>query len=256
MTAQPPAHTGPVQPLGWIVLIHSPDGQWLPAWGSNELSEPGELFSSPQAAEAACQQATRAGHTACWAGVFPANEALRAIAATTPEPAAAWTRKPVRLPDVTFRGYRTPDGIEPAIITVTSADGTEIGTVVHARKHSPTGMAWGYEGSGAADCARSLLLAAVADCLTCPECAGTRAVFYGGGYDAESIRPSTPQDDKDNLMACHACEDGTAIGPGVYQKFKRDIVAAWQDDTWTINRKTIMDWGRLNFPQFAWPHTM
>lgn len=54
-----------------------------------------------------------------------------------------------------FHLYRTDDG--PVIALVFG-----IGCVIrvkHDVRHSPTGMEWGYSGSGPADCARSMLLA-------------------------------------------------------------------------------------------------
>jgi hypothetical protein len=43
----------------------------------------------------------------------------------------------------------------PRIITV--SDGTEVALLEHRVRHSPTGMSWGYSGSGPADLALSIL---------------------------------------------------------------------------------------------------
>ena len=39
-------------------------------------------------------------------------------------------------------------------------------------------MGWGYAGSGAADCARSVLIAALGEAARCQMCAGTGKVVY------------------------------------------------------------------------------
>ena len=45
------------------------------------------------------------------------------------------------------------------VVLFRRVDGAACATVPHVVRHSPTGIEWGYEGSGPADLARSVLLA-------------------------------------------------------------------------------------------------
>jgi len=78
--------------------------------------------------------------------------------------------------DVIYHGYRRKTG--GSVIAIEDAGGAMTGVVRHVVKHSPTGMGWGYAGSGPADCARSLLIAALSETARCPMCAGTGKVVY------------------------------------------------------------------------------
>ena len=51
-------------------------------------------------------------------------------------------------------------GADPEdVVLMRRVDGTATATVAHAERHSPSGIEWGYAGSGPADLARSVLLA-------------------------------------------------------------------------------------------------
>jgi hypothetical protein len=140
--------------------------------------------------------------------------------------------------DVIYHGvYRETGG--SAILIETPA-GELLGMVRHVIKHSPTGIGWGYAGSGAADCARSLLIAALGeDTACCPTCRGARQLVITG--DGE--RPYDPAADADAdpelLAGCWDCDDGYRRVP--YQQFKFDYVAKWDDD-WRMSRADILDW--------------
>jgi hypothetical protein len=111
-----------------------------------------------------------------------------------------------------YRGYyRAGLG---GIIEALAADGTTIGMVAHLPKHSPTGISWGYLGSGPSDCARSLLIAVLGKAAVCPICNG-----------------QAPLD-------C-VCDLGYRFLP--YHQFKEDVVAHLQDD-WTLARADVTWW--------------
>jgi hypothetical protein len=140
---------------------------------------------------------------------------------------------------VIYHGIHRPAG--GSVILTETPDGELTGVVHHVVKHSPTGIGWGYAGSGAADCARSLLIAALGeDAARCPQCNGTcRVVITGDGGE----RPYEPEADGDvdpeSLTDCSACDDGYRRVP--YQQFKVDYVAKWDHD-WRMSRADILAW--------------
>ena len=102
----------------------------------------------------------------------------------------------------------------------------------HTVRHSPSGMNWGYRGSGPCDTALSLLLAALGDDAICPLCQGSdRVIYTGDGRDTciRTLRPGT--------LPC-TCDAGFRKVP--YMQFT-DIVAGWGNQ-WTITRSRILAW--------------
>jgi hypothetical protein len=141
--------------------------------------------------------------------------------------------------DVIYHGvYRQAGG---SVIVTETPDGEPTGVVHHVVKHSPTGIGWGYAGSGPADCARSLLIAALGeDAARCAQCDGAGRVVITG---ADSERPYDPAGDVDidpELLAdCRRCDDGYRRVP--YQQFKFDYVVGWDHD-WRMSRADILAW--------------
>jgi hypothetical protein len=112
----------------------------------------------------------------------------------------------------------------------------------HIKRHSPTGLEWGYAGSGPADLARSLLIDALGPAAACPLCDGTVYVVWPGdlGDAAVDPVPYDPERDHDvapELITDCFCDDGYRALP--YQKFKFDQVARWGDH-WTITRAAVL----------------
>jgi hypothetical protein len=128
-------------------------------------------------------------------------------------------------------------------------EGTEL---THIVKHSPTGLGWGYAGSGPADTARSLLIDALGDAAVCRLCNGTqRVVFWpepmsDGGEEYE--RPWVPENDgpledmHPSRWGTCRCDDG--YGPLPYQAFKFEVVARFAQPPaeWTLLRSWVQDW--------------
>lgn len=137
---------------------------------------------------------------------------------------------------VVYHGHRPSAGGN--VITVETAEGTVLGLLHHYVLHSPTGFAWGYEGSGAAETARCLLLAAL-DTPSCPDCAGHGLTVVGENGE----RPFEPDidDPRDpTVLACMACDrDGLRAVP--YQRFKTQVVAGWSGE-WRISRAEMRAW--------------
>jgi Family of unknown function (DUF6166) len=120
------------------------------------------------------------------------------------------------VPDSTvFRGYPGRGG---ALVVLESADGEPLEPLRHYVKHSPDGFGWGGPGSGCAELARCLLIAVLGERARCHHC-------DGAGCDALN------------------CEDGIALPPGIYQRFKRAHVAAWPaKSSWSITGGEIRAW--------------
>jgi hypothetical protein len=124
-------------------------------------------------------------------------------------------------------------------IIIEDAAGNMLGTVAHMAKHSPTGLSWGYAGSGAADAARSLLLAALGDDAKCRICNGTRRVAWDAKANRDvAFRPGVHHEEE--AYGC-MCEDGYRVSAALYQDFKFQFVAAWADD-WRMSRDGILRW--------------
>ncbi|MER6514779.1 DUF6166 domain-containing protein [Nonomuraea sp. NPDC001636] len=143
-------------------------------------------------------------------------------------------------PEVIYHGYRREVG--DSSIAIETPGGEQIGVVGHLPKHSPTGIGWGYHGSGAADCARSLLIAALGDDAACRTCNGTAKVVFDlkTGNDLP-YDPDKAADYYPELIYRCVCEDGYRVGPALYQAFKFAYVSQWGAE-WRMSRSDILLW--------------
>jgi len=134
-----------------------------------------------------------------------------------------------------YHGNRTPAGT--AIIAHDWHTGSR-DPLRHVIRHSPTGLEWGYGGSGPADLARSLLIDALGPAAACPVCHGAGQVAFdeATGHD-EAFDPA--RHDAAAAYEC-ICDDGFRQLP--YQDFKWDVVSKWQGDQWRIGRPEIIGW--------------
>jgi len=103
--------------------------------------------------------------------------------------------------DVVYHG--TKSSHSGAVITVETLDGEVLGVVERIAAHSPTGMTWGYAGSGPLDCARSLLAAALGS--------DGKWSTYGGGRVIYDFR------------------DEVVAGLGDEWRMSRSEILAWLD---------------------------
>lgn len=153
-----------------------------------------------------------------------------------------------RAPDVTYHG--APRLAHGCGILIENAAGELLGLVTHVVRHSPSGIGWGYGGSGPADCARSLLIDALGDQARCPSCNGTRWIAVDDDGHADIERPydpdqDGPEPDPDRMYKCYACDDGWRPLP--YQDFKFQVVARWPiDGEWTMSRAEVLAWLTAN----------
>jgi uncharacterized protein DUF6166 len=120
-------------------------------------------------------------------------------------------------------------GTPPGDVVIEDGGGALLARLANAGyRKSPTGFGWGYEGSGPAALARSILAAALGTDAACPACHGSGAVRLGGGAE-----------DPDGTMPCPACDDGIRSLP--YQQYKRAVVARL-DGEWRIRLSDVMHW--------------
>ena len=139
--------------------------------------------------------------------------------------------------EITYHGHRLESG--SVTITVETADGTRIGPLPHVVRHSPSGMNWGYRGSGPCDTALSLLLAAQGDNAVCPLCHGTGRVVYTSDGQETRAEPFDPGRHPWTRQGWHCtCDAGFQKVP--YMQFT-DMVASWGPE-WKISRAYILAW--------------
>jgi hypothetical protein len=123
-----------------------------------------------------------------------------------------------------------PGGGGPGTVGVMTVDarGLSTGRLEHIEKHSPDGFAWGYEGSGPADLARSLLIDALRSAKWCDLCDGHGRTAWQGDIEyslGDAPTDATPE-------TCSSCLGGLYSVPRVerrYQMVKQLLVARLPD---------------------------
>lgn len=139
---------------------------------------------------------------------------------------------------VTYHG--THNGSAGAGAVEVIEDGRVTGLLHHVVRHSPTGFSWGYAGSGPADLARSLLIAALGDEAKCPDCKGSQKIGWNRTTEQdEPYDPARASDYEPETVGKCYCDDGYRNLP--YQDFKFQFVAGWGDQ-WRISRDEIRTW--------------
>lgn len=121
--------------------------------------------------------------------------------------------------DVVYRGM-IEDRDSSRWYVIVEEEGKAVRKLPHHVKHSPTGMSWGYGGSGPADLSRSLLIDALA------------IKTHVAGMDCCIGRAGDAVDER--LFA---------LVKGGYQGFKWAFVSKWpQGGPWTMRRSEIRTW--------------
>jgi hypothetical protein len=141
-------------------------------------------------------------------------------------------------PDIVYHGQQTRSG---GVVQLETPDGHVLGQLRHVEWHSPTGLNWGYTGSGPADCARSILIDALGPDAICSTCAGSTTVVYdpATGQYRPSDRCRATGPDPEDVSPCWHCFDGHRELP--YQQFKFDVVAHF-DPEWRMRRADVLTW--------------
>jgi hypothetical protein len=140
--------------------------------------------------------------------------------------------------EIWYHGTGNGAGSRPVVIE--DADGNMLGVLSHVSRHSPTGMSWGYAGSGPADTALSLLVAALGGDAKCRDCAGTRKIGWDKTVQADRpFDPARPGDFEAETVGACWCNDGYRHLP--YQAFKFEFVAKWGPE-WRMSRDEILRW--------------
>lgn len=157
---------------------------------------------------------------------------------------------------VIYRGYGNDNAAGGRLVMIEA--GGETCPLPHQVKHSPSGMSWGYNGSGAADLARSLLIDALGVDARCRVCEGTGQVVFDVEADmdvptrvamAHRSGGGGAQERFSEVMGCSHCEDGCVVLPSLYQPFKRDVIAKLSEDGWVLARAEVLEWIRQHLTQ-------
>jgi hypothetical protein len=144
--------------------------------------------------------------------------------------------------DVIYHGVWRENG--RSVINIEDEEGVQLGVVRHLPKHSPTGMNWGFAGSGSADTARSLLIAVLGDESVCAVCRGTGRVVYVRSADGLLAEPYDPVRHPWTREGWKCeCDDGYRLLP--YPAFTRQFVASWGKE-WVMSRAAILGWLKQN----------
>lgn len=135
-----------------------------------------------------------------------------------------------------IEGVRLPNG-------GTRVDVIEDGerrTLRHYVRHSPTGLEWGYGGSGPADLARSILIEVLGSEALCRYCEGSGMVKWVSDDD---YRAATGEDTDPSELAI--CPDGCDHGLRSdleYMDFKREIVAKLPRSSFILEAEIVTEW--------------
>ena len=182
-------------------------------------------------------------------GTAVAMTPLFALATVRPEGTSMSTQQPADPGDVWYHGRRNPEQAGPSPVMIETAAGELLGTLAFEGRKSPTGMSWGFLGSGAAECARAILVGALGAEGNCHECNGTGKFVWderaAAAAPPEPFDPARRYGSRYQVDSCcgEHCERGTQITPRVYQAFKEQFVARWGAE-WRMSRQEILDWVR------------
>lgn len=171
-----------------------------------------------------CRNAT--AHTQISSLTAKAAALLKEI--TSPTPENRGTGSPLQ--DVTYHGWRTGDGHFAVIIEDHPGS---YHPLPHRQFHSPEGFAWGYDGNGPRDTARSILADALDAQTLSPSSNGpTSEIRKDRGNTGEEPRPASSHG-KHNL-------DGFSLA---YLEFTTEVIAHLpQDKSWSLKRSDILRW--------------
>lgn len=144
---------------------------------------------------------------------------------------------------ITYHGYPANDYRGHRIVVIEAPAGTPVTLLQEVSRHSPTGFAWGYGGSGPAALARSLLVSVLGPAAACPSCRGHRKVAWDPA--AEALVPcwdlADSVADLGAELDCAACDDGFRDLP--YQGFKSAAITPLPDGgEWALSRADILRW--------------
>jgi hypothetical protein len=144
---------------------------------------------------------------------------------------------------VAYHGYPA-GGPEGRLVVIEAPPGTPVSVLRHVDRHSPAEFAWGYPGSGPAELALSLLIAALGPAAACPACRGAGKMTWDqDGHQAPCGPAREDEVDPETIVACALCDDGYRTLP--HQEFKSEVVSGWSPDAqWVIDRAQIIGWLR------------
>lgn len=133
-------------------------------------------------------------------------------------------------------------------LVLIESDEAITGVLRHHVKHSPTGFAWGYTGSGPADLARCILVDVLGGAATCEQCSRCEPIEWESAL-APSQVPSAPAVELISVPVkpCSRCERTISpVAEANYQRFKEEVVAEPGDSEalWSVSQDRVRAWLR------------
>jgi hypothetical protein len=149
-------------------------------------------------------------------------------------------RRGTSLNDSVYHGWYRSDG--RAAVIVEDRPGN-YRPLPHLLRHSPAGMAWGYNGNGSRDLSRSLLADALGGLAICHACAGPIVCLNTSRPQHLASDPSAATAAKWRTPACpNHCDAG--ILPLPYLRFTEQVVATRlrYGKAWSMRRIDVLRW--------------
>jgi hypothetical protein len=146
---------------------------------------------------------------------------------------------------LTFHG--TPAGAAMNVALETAAGEFICELANTGYRKSPTGMAAGYLGSGAAALARSMLTAALGPAAACKGCGGTGRITWLpelGWVPFEPFHDNLAVTGGAGVDDCHLCDgDGIGVRPALYQRFKEQVISPLDGHAeWHLGAAWVLSW--------------
>lgn len=127
-------------------------------------------------------------------------------------------------PGRVYSGHRP---LGRAIVTVQEADGSR--RLLTHGAHGGSALEvfeWGYGGHGPSNLSESIIDDAVDSVASCPSCLGA---LYGSDWGPDHCR------------FCHGSGKHPSLHQ-LYDAFKWNFIASWQDDDWQLSQRDILQW--------------
>ncbi len=131
-----------------------------------------------------------------------------------------------------YVGRRNLDRCEVFVVTETATRGLQREPLKHRVIHSPNGFEWGYEGSGPADLALSIMADWLGEDPTPKELSQGRLEITD-----EMFKAATSEDEIQGLI-----DRASLWCVRYHQKFKHDFVAKMDKETWKLEGGEIAAW--------------
>jgi hypothetical protein len=131
-----------------------------------------------------------------------------------------------------YVGRRDFDGVKVYVITSTENKGLQREPLKHVMIHSPDGFEWGYNGSGPADLALSILADFFGENPTPGELRQGRHTITVEDWAGANTEPEVAELMEQKRLKCSR----------YHQPFKEAFVAKFAKESWTLEEGTVRRW--------------